>query len=682
MAALPQFRKFDIHDEPTSLGTRWKTWISEFQNLILALGVRDKKRQRALLLYYAGSDVHNIYKTLITETQQDEDFEAAKAKLDLYFEPKVNITYEVYHFRRMKQGESETAVVSAEENIDSFVTRLQEKAVRCGFSDKEKEIKYQIIFGCRSSKLRREGLKKDETTLQEIIELGRTYDRVKMQAKDMEKDKVPAKVHSVGPGRYSRKANLRKEAKKGEHSGTKKKDEQSASECFHCGGVFPHPGGREKCPAWGKKCRRCGNPNHLEKKCMTQKINCLDSSRIESEESSSNDEYVYSGSDSDESVNVIEKKKKQKEKSPKTRVSLQIEQVPVTLSIDTGASVNLLNKSTYDNLKKVTLKKTSMRVYPYNSRIPLKLLGKFDATVESKWKVDVIPFYVVDGENDPGNILGLKASENLGLIKFINELKEEIDLKAVIEEYSNKGVFDGVGRMKGVQVEYDIDPNVTPKAQRHRVIPFHLRSAVDTELNKLHEADSIEVVTKPTGWVSPVVLENKEDGSIRLCVDMREANKALRRVHHVILSTDDIKDRVRGSKFFSKIDLKKGFNQVELSEESRNITTFSTHRGLARFKVLNFGAKPNPEIFHEEIRKRIDLIEGALNKHDDILIFGPTKEKHHKAVRDVLEMMSEGGLTANREKCEFFKTSVKFFGLIVNADGKLNVKLCLFHLVV
>ena len=133
MAALPQFRKFDIHDEPTSLGTRWKTWISEFQNLILALGVRDKKRQRALLLYYAGSDVHNIYKTLITETQQDEDFEAAKAKLDLYFEPKVNITYEVYHFRRMKQGESETAVVSAEENIDSFVTRLQEKAVRCGF---------------------------------------------------------------------------------------------------------------------------------------------------------------------------------------------------------------------------------------------------------------------------------------------------------------------------------------------------------------------------------------------------------------------------------------------------------------------------------------------------------------------------------------------------------------------
>ena len=169
MTALPHLKKFDIHDEPTSLGTKWKTWISEFQNLILALGVRDTKRQRALLLYYAGSDVHNIYKTLITDADQDEEFEAAKVKLDLYFEPKVNITYEVYHFRRMKQGESETAVVSAEENIDSFVTRLQEKAVRCGFSNKDKEIKYQIIFGCRSSKLRREGLKSGDITLREII---------------------------------------------------------------------------------------------------------------------------------------------------------------------------------------------------------------------------------------------------------------------------------------------------------------------------------------------------------------------------------------------------------------------------------------------------------------------------------------------------------------------------------
>ena len=105
MATLPQFKKFDIHEEPTALGMKWKLWISELENLFLALGITDKKWQRALLLYYAGPDVHSIYQTLISPEETDLEYGVAKKKLSDYFEPKVNVTYEIYNFRRMKQGE-------------------------------------------------------------------------------------------------------------------------------------------------------------------------------------------------------------------------------------------------------------------------------------------------------------------------------------------------------------------------------------------------------------------------------------------------------------------------------------------------------------------------------------------------------------------------------------------------
>ena len=57
---LPPFKEFDVNEDPMSLGPKWESWIDEFQNLMLALGVEDKKRMKALLLYYAGRDVHDL----------------------------------------------------------------------------------------------------------------------------------------------------------------------------------------------------------------------------------------------------------------------------------------------------------------------------------------------------------------------------------------------------------------------------------------------------------------------------------------------------------------------------------------------------------------------------------------------------------------------------------------------
>ena len=119
-SSLPDFPKFDLSMDVESLGIRWKKWTAHLDNLFIALGIDDKKRQRAFMLYYGGEGVHRIYKTVTTD--ETEDYAAAKGKLDTYFEPKINKTFEVYTFRQISQ--------LGNEPIDKFVTRLRECASR------------------------------------------------------------------------------------------------------------------------------------------------------------------------------------------------------------------------------------------------------------------------------------------------------------------------------------------------------------------------------------------------------------------------------------------------------------------------------------------------------------------------------------------------------------------------
>ena len=223
--------------------------------------------------------------------------------------------------------------------------------------------------------------------------------------------------------------------------------------------------------------------------------------------------------------------------------------------------------------------------------------------------------------------------------------------------------------MRDVKVKLKINPEVKPVANKHRRIPFHLRDKVEAEVNRLMSEGIIEPVTEPTGWVSPVVIVNKSDGSIRLCVDMTEPNKAIERVRHIMPTVDDIKYQVNGATVFSKLDLNHGYHQLLLDEQSRNITAFVTHKGLARFCRLTFGANSATEIFHNEIAKLVRHIKGVLNIQDDLFIFGRTQKDHDGALEQVLAVLEKANLTLNKSKCEFSKSSIIFYGLKFSQEG-------------
>lgn len=98
-------------------------------------------------------------------------------------------------------------------------------------------------------------------------------------------------------------------------------------------------------------------------------------------------------------------------------------------------------------------------------------------------------------------------------------------------------------------------------------------------MERLERLDIIEKIDGPTPWVSPIVVapKPKKPEEIRICVDMRQVNTAIKRERHITPTIDDVILDLNGSRVFSKLDLNSGYHQVELAPDSRNLTTFTTH---------------------------------------------------------------------------------------------------------
>lgn len=134
--------------------------------------------------------------------------------------------------------------------------------------------------------------------------------------------------------------------------------------------------------------------------------------------------------------------------------------------------------------------------------------------------------------------------------------------------------------VRNVRIHIPIDKSVEPVAQRLRRLPFATLDRVENKLKELETKDIIEKVSEPSSWVSPLVVVVKDTGDIRLCVDMRQVNKAILRETHPLPTIEDVRWKLNGAKWFSRLDIKDAFYQLELDDESKPLTTFITHKGM------------------------------------------------------------------------------------------------------
>ncbi|CAB4016981.1 Retrovirus-related Pol poly from transposon [Paramuricea clavata] len=487
--SLPNFPTFEVHLDGNT-GPRWKKWVTRLERLLTAMNITDKKQKKALMLHFAGPEVDEIFDTLEDpEGEADTDYEAAVGKLTKYFAPQTNIAYEVYNFRQARQNQGES--------LDSYHVRLRQLAKTCDFTDIDKEMKEHIILSCTSNTLRRRALQ-DEYSLDKLLKVGRSLEISESQARHLEgRDQAINSVRGRNRSYQMRRNYSSREDKPPTHFSkknihTSKQSKEPHQTCRNCGGHFPH---KQVCPAKDKDCRACGKRGHFARVCRTnppksKPVNAvaqsLDKNRPNDDEA---DEYEY--------VYTVNKSPN----GPPTCL-IEIEGQRLNIMIDTGASVNLIDETTYRKINRHgerRLEKAQRHIYSYGSSVPLPVLGTFITTIKTPDMSTVAKLHVVKGSF--GNLLSFVTAKKLNLFQVSVNAVDVPYPECLRQDY--KCLFGGIGKVKGRLIKLHIDPQVKPKQQPHRRIPFHVRKDVEKELERLEKLDIIEKVDGPTPWVSP-----------------------------------------------------------------------------------------------------------------------------------------------------------------------------------
>ncbi|XP_064629293.1 uncharacterized protein K02A2.6-like [Lineus longissimus] len=484
----------------------------------------------------------------------------------------------------------------------------------------------------------------------------------------------------------------------------KKGQSQSHSkDCKYCG--RKHQFGTQHCPAYGKECSKCHGVNHFASVCLSkkkytqaaykpkhdyedlpgkkgkptekrggsrkghrgkQKLHAMEHYAQESANSTDDeDDYLLSMND--------------KQDFPKklfAKLKLGMPGVSIRFQIDSGSTVNVLLLDQYKRIFKDDdlqfLEKTN----------PLSMFNKTEIRPEGKRHVMVMNpknsrryriEIIVVPEGIP--ILGAQSALGMKLIKINKdnimqmstqngEIPEEV--QEILDKY--KDVFEGEGHLEH-KLHLEVDPAVKPVKLPVRKLPLSVRDKLKSELDRLEKLKIIAPVDKPTDWVSSMVAVTKPNGMIRLCLDLKPLNKALKRNHTYLPMIDDILPDLKDANVFSVADARNGYWHVELDEESSYLTTFSTFYGRRRWLRMPFGISPASEEFHNRLKEALDGLPGIAAIHDDILIYGKDETDHDRHLEALLQRCREKGIKLNRDKLKVRLNAVPFMGHILTDQG-------------
>ena len=209
----------------------------------------------------------------------------------------------------------------------------------------------------------------------------------------------------------------------------------------------------------------------------------------------------------------------------------------------------------------------------------------------------------------------------------------------------------------------------TPIYHRPRRLPPPISQEIESQCQQLSLLDIIEPSNSP--WSSPVVPIRKSDGTIRMCIDYRALNKVTIKDRFPIPCLTDSLYGLKGNKFFTSLDLIKGYYQVPIEAESRQYTAFSTSKNHWQFKRLAFGLCNAPATFQREIQSVLNSFPSnkVVAYLDDILIMSHSFEEHLELVSKVLNTLNSYGIKLKLSKCKWFSPEIEYLGHTINEDG-------------
>ena len=300
-------------------------------------------------------------------------------------------------------------------------------------------------------------------------------------------------------------------------------------------------------------------------------------------------------------------------------------------------------------------------------KVPSTSSGDFH-TVESVCSAGVVQDH---GEDVSIPTLSVPMStsipdEDVSCVQFDDALSEvQLDeLKAVFQTHADilttrPGVFSG-----NLMLEIPLTSDVPIRRKMYN-LPFSSKEVVEKEIQVMLDLEIIEPSKSP--YSSPVVLVRKKDGSCRFCIDFRGLNKITVFDAEPIPNVEDLFVRLAHSRFFTKIDLAKGYWQILVLPEDRPKTAFATHQGLFQFIHMPFGLVSAPAVFARMMRMLHLADLSAENFFDNILVHSASWSDHLHHVRNVLDRLKSYGLTARPSKILAGFQSLEFLGHVVGS---------------
>ena len=275
---------------------------------------------------------------------------------------------------------------------------------------------------------------------------------------------------------------------------------------------------------------------------------------------------------------------------------------------------------------------------------------------------EVLRLAVVAEDCEEDDVLGPKLSECCE--GFDRQIVE--DLKTEFPEVFS----DSPGKTKVVTLKIKTGDHEPVASHPHRV-PDKLKEGVRREVLKLVEEGIAVPSCSP--WASPIVPVPKKDGSVRICIDYRRLNDITVGDPFYMVTLEEILEKAGGAQVMSKLDLSKGFYQVEVEQTSQEKTAFVCPFGKFEFKRMPFGLKNAPALFQRCMEVVLqNCYQFSAPYIDDVLVFSQNPEEHAAHLRRVIEDLSASGLTVKLSKCIFGMKKIEYLGHIIGG-GELAV---------
>lgn len=638
--------------EVYNAGEDFGLYINRLNHLLSLNKIKNDTDKISFLISLGGAE---LYKTMCSilapKTEADFKYDDVVYLLKTHYKPQKNIIVECFKFFKREQN--------ATENISDYIVELKQLGQECEFGlFLEKALLIKFVCGLRNENIQNKllnesGLKSFEKACQIALSMEMSNNNIEMM-----RNKFP--VNRLSYNRFEAR-NHREENSQPRRQSERKSTNRSVIKCFYC----KKRGHYEK-NCWHKKRDEEENKNKYVSR-KNRSIKNVDYCSDEYCSDNSGNEYLNNLYSCNYTQSLF--------------IFVKIEGINIEMEIDTGACVSVCHISYYDNFfKNIELDKQVENLKVVTGEY-VDVVGAVVVKVEFEERIYNLKLFVVNSMQTFKPLIGRNWLDAIfpqwrQSFNNINTIKPNIGM--CFEKYNNLFSKINNSTIKDYVAKIVLKENSYPIFAKAYTVPFGLRDKVEAEIDKMCD-DGVLIPVNRSKWASPIVIVNKGDGSIRLCVDCRRTvNRFIENEHYVIPRVDDILASLAGWNYFCKLDLTGAYLQVKVSDRSREILTINTHKGLYQYTRLVYGLKTAPQIFSKIICEILKGLEKVQVYFDDILIGGRDLSECKINLTKVLDKLLAYNVKINFNKCKFFETEINYLGYTINKNGispsKLKIK--------